>query len=234
MNKFIAVHTACSLLLILITGQAAEHSLNTSNLEGNKDSSSAHNNMASNSYTNLMVDGAEEVEEELESELALKRMLNYVTPLMAIFQQQKKTRGSRNLNKRSEKTMLDEEAENLNTSLFGELLEEGRKRGSGRRPPMHKSIQQIQPDRSGYGEYSSSSSYGGGGSYGCCDKKDDLLPILALTALSLLLLYLIAIATTTTTPAARRRRRRQTRTNDDPSDNDIITDEDIQSDIGIL
>ncbi|KAI9562335.1 hypothetical protein GHT06_013300 [Daphnia sinensis] len=212
MNKFIAVHTACSLLLIFIAGQAAEHSLNPPT-----------------------GDDMEEVEEELESEIALKRMLSYVTPLMAIFQQHKKARRTNGLNKRSAKMKLDYEAEDLGTSLFGGLAEEGRKRGSGRRPPMYKSIQQIQPDRSGYGEYSSGSSYGGGGSYGCCDKKDDLLPILALTALSLLLLYLIAIATTTTTAApAVRVRRPQARSIDDPSDNDIITEENSWSDIELM
>lgn len=233
MNKFIAVHTACSILLIFIAGQAAEHSLNPSSMDAAKQSLPTEYNVASNSYNDLAGNDAEEVEEELESELALKRMLKYVTPLMAIFQQHKKVRGTNRLNKRSAKMKLDYEAEDLGTSLFGGLMEEGRKRGSGRRPPMYKSIQQIQPDRSGYGEYSSGSSYGGGGSYSCCDKKDDLLPILALTALSLLLLYLIAIATTTTMAPAVRVRRPQTRSIDDPSDNDIITEENSRSDIGI-
>lgn len=234
MNKLIAVHTACSILLIFIAGQAAEHSLNPSSMDATKQSLPTEYNVASNSYNDLAGNDVEEVEEELESELALKRMLKYVTPLMAIFQQHKKVRGTNRLNKRSAKMKLDYEAEDLGTSLFGGLMEEGRKRGSGRRPPMYKSIQQIQPDRSGYGEYSSGSSYGGGGSYSCCDKKDDLLPILALTALSLLLLYLIAIATTTTMAPAVRVRRPQTRSIDDPSDNDIITEENSRSDIELM
>jgi hypothetical protein len=163
-------------------------------------------------------DVVEKVEEELESELELKRMLLYVTPLMGIFQ--KKNLETTRLKKRSPK----------------ELSYEDRKRGAGRRPPSmynqyNKYSDEMQPDRSGYGGYSSSSSYGGGSSYGgssygCCEKKDDLLPILALLALSLLLLYLIAIATTT---VAGRRRRQVVM---DPYNNDLV-DEDIQSDIGI-
>lgn len=59
----------------------------------------------------------------------------------------------------------------------------------------------------------------------------DLLPILALTALSLLLLYLIAIATTTTAAAVRQRRSGSI---DDSNDNDLIDDDNFESDIGIL
>lgn len=213
--KFVAVYTACSLLVIIIAaGQTTDHQ------SENGHSSSIDGNMAATSiYSDLSdSDVVDEVEEELESELELKRMLLYVTPLMGIFQ--KKKSETTRLNRRSPK----------------ELSYEGRKRGAGRRPPpmynqYNKYSEEMQPDRSGYGGYSSSSSYGGGSSYGgssygCCDKKDDLLPILALLALSLLLLYLIAIATTTV--AARRRRRVAT----DSNNNDLI-DEDIQADIGI-
>jgi hypothetical protein len=214
--KFVAAYTAYSLLVILIAaGHTADH-------QSEKGHSSAieRNYAATNIYSNFSdSDLVDEVEEESESELELKRMLLYVTPLMGIFQ--KKTSESTRLNKRSPK----------------EPSYEGRKRGAGRRPsPMYnqynKYSEEMQPDRSGYGGYSSSSSYGGGSSYGgssygCCDKKDDLLPILALLALSLLLLYLIAIATTT---VAGRRRRRNVAT--DSNNNDLI-DEDFQSDIGM-
>lgn len=207
--KFVAAYTASSLLVILIAaGQTADHLPEN----GHELSATDRNVAASNTQSDYSGNGAvEEVEEQLESELDLKRMLLYVTPLMGIFQRKK---SGRQLSKRSAK----------------ELFYQGRKRGAGRRPPpMYNkySEEMQQPDRSGsYGGYSSSSSYGGGSSYGCCDKKDDLLPILALLALSLLLLYLIAIATTTV--AGRRRRRLAT----DPNNNDLL-DEDIQSDIGI-
>jgi len=124
-------------------------------------------------------------EEELESELQLKKMLSYVTPLMSIF-----------VRKRRSVRSTEEDD--------GEFVEEARAgRGGKRQPSMPPA------DRSGYGDYGSASSYGGGGGYGggCCNQKDDLLPILALTALSLLLLYLIAIATTTTTKSSGRKRR---------------------------
>ena len=211
---FVAAYTVYSLLVILIAaGHTADH-------QSEKGDSSAieRNYAATNIYSNFSdSDLVDEVEEESESELELKRMLLYVTPLMGIFQ--KKKSESARLNKRSPK----------------EPSYEGRKRGAGRRPsPMYNQYsEEMQPDRSGYGGYSSSSSYGGGSSYGgssygCCEKKDDLLPILALLALSLLLLYLIAIATTTV--AGRRRRRRHVAT--DTNNNDLI-DEDFQSDIGM-
>jgi hypothetical protein len=174
--KFVAAYTASSLLVILIAaGQTADHLPE----KGHESSATDRNLAASNTHSDYSGNGAvEEVEEQLESELDLKRMLLYVTPLMGIFQRKK---SGRQLSKRSAK----------------ELFYQGRKRGAGRRPPpmMYNkySEEMQQPDRSG------------GSSYGCCEKKDDLLPILALLALSLLLLYLIAIATTTV--AGRRRRR---------------------------
>ena len=204
MNKFVAVYTACSLLVLLMVGQAAEHSP-----DGEQSAASSGSSSAS-SFNEL--DGEDEVEEELESEIQLKKMLSYVTPLMSIFQQQKFKWGG-TLKRSADNEQVDYNAEDIDTSL---MVEEGRKRG--RRPPSYKSS----PERSGYyGEYASASSYGGGG---CCDKKDDLLPILALTALSLLLLYLIAIATTTTTATGRRRRN---------VDENLI-DETSQSEIGIV
>lgn len=165
MNKFITVYFACSLLVILVANEAAKSPSDEARLP-----SEVGNNMAFNFNNGWSSNDVEEVEEELESELELKRMINFVTPLMAIFQQQK-TKLEASRPKRSAET----DPVDLNTSVL-ELVEEGRKRGSGRRP-MYKSSQPIQPDRSGYGygDYSSGSSYGGGGgggSYGCCDKKD--------------------------------------------------------------
>lgn len=191
MNKFVAIYTACSILVVLMAGQAAEHSPEENQTSTIRSILSYNDEI---SYDNEV-----DVEEELESEIQLKKMISYVTPLMAIFQEQRKK-----WSKRSVEEEYSSEPEELDPS---QMVEEGRKRG--RRPPSYKS---AQPDRMGsnsyYGDYGSASSYGGGGyGGGCCDKKDDLLPILALTALSLLLLYLIAIATTTTTAAGRRRRR---------------------------
>lgn len=251
MNKFIAVYTAFSLLAILIADEATKPSWD----KAEKPSAA----MAFNSNNERSNNDVEEIEDNLESELELKRMIHFVTPLMAIFQQPK-TKSGATRQKRSAEMNLDElnGTEDFNSSLM-KMVEEGRKRGSGRRPMYKSSSQPIQPDRSGYGygdSYSSGSSYGGGGgggSYGCCDKKDvrvsslslthsfnlidmtfilqDLLPILALTALSLLLLYLIAIATTTTTAAGRRKKRSQPGSIDD---NDIIDDKNVEPDIGML
>lgn len=188
MNKFVAVYTACSLLVLLIAGQAADDF-------GDHGSSSDD----------------QQVDDLLESELELKKMIAYVTPLMSIFTVKRK----RSVSKRS----ADYEATDYESLDEGELVETARARG-GRRPG------QPPADRNGYGEYSAGSSYGySQPSYGCCEKKDDLLPILALSALSLLLLYLIAIATTTTTAAGRRRR--------SEDDNDNIIENNIR-DIGIL
>jgi uncharacterized membrane protein YgcG len=160
MNKFVAVYCACSLLVLsLVADEVVKSSSDVAKLP-----SEVENNIAFN-FINIKrsSNNVEEVEEELESELELKRMLNFVTPLMAIFQQRKA---------KLEVTRPKRSSETNPAEFFTEDL----KRGSGRRP-MYKSSQTIQPDRSGYGygDYSSGSSYGGGGgggSYGCCDKKD--------------------------------------------------------------
>lgn len=122
----------------------------------------------------------QEVIEELESEMQLKRMLAYVTPLMAIIRKDHRIRRSEG----------DEEA-------VGEEGETGRQYYNNYQPAYSKN--------GGYGGYSSGSSYGGGYS-SCCQKKDDLLPLLALLGLAGLLLYLILIASTTTTRSGRRKR----------------------------
>ena len=172
MNKFVAVYCACSLLVLsLVADEVVKPSSDVAKLP-----SDVENNIAFNFINNKWSsNNVEEVEEELESELELKRMLNFVTPLMAIFQQRKAKLEVTRPKRSSETNPAEFFTEDLNTSLL-ELAEVGRKRGSGRRP-MYKSSQTIQPDRSGYGygDYSSGSSYGGGGgggSYGCCDKKD--------------------------------------------------------------
>ena len=121
---------------------------------------------------------SDDYEEELESELQLKRMLSYVTPLMAIV--------------RSHQRIKRSAVEGNDT-----LVETGRavNRNGG-----------YGGYGGGYGGYSSASSYGGGGYGGCCNQKDDLLPLLALLGLAGLLLYLVLIASTTTTVAGRKRR----------------------------
>lgn len=216
MNKFIAVYTACSLLVLLMVGQAAEHS----SLSSREEEHSLNSADEAQSHPDFDHNYDDEVfDEELESEIQLKKMINYVTPLMAIFTDSRKKRAAKA--KRSSDYEDLHQHDDIGEEDTSQMVEEGRKRG--RRPPL--SYKSSQPDRSGYyGDYGSASSYGGGGGYGCCEKKDDLLPILALTALSLLLLYLIAIATTTTTAAGRRRRHL--------ADNDLI-DEDSQPEIGI-
>lgn len=122
---------------------------------------------------------SDDYEEELESELQLKRMLSYVTPLMAIVRS----------HQRIERSAVG------NDSL---LVETGRavNRNGG-----------YGGYGGGYGGYSSASSYGGGGYGGCCNQKDDLLPLLALLGLAGLLLYLVLIASTTTTRSSGRKRR---------------------------
>ncbi len=168
MNKFIAVYTAFSLLAILIADEATKPSWDKA------DQPSAA--MAFNSNNEWSSNDVEEIEENLESELELKRMINFVTPLMAIFQRQKTKLGATRQTRSAEVNPDEFNNEDFNSPLM-KMVEEGRKRGSGRRPMYKSSSQPIQPDRSGYGygDYSSGSSYGGGGgggSYGCCDKKD--------------------------------------------------------------
>lgn len=183
MNHFSSVYTVClSLALALIVAnQLADVAVQAQVDDINSNSVSIGRSLLSTFD--------DDVEEELESELQLKKMLSYVTPLMSIFVRKR----------RSVRSTEDGHEDD------GEFVEEARAgRGGKRQPSMPPS------DRTGYGDYGSASSYGGGGgSYGggCCNQKDDLLPILALTALSLLLLYLIAIATTTTTISAGRKRR---------------------------
>ncbi|KZS18616.1 Uncharacterized protein APZ42_015173 [Daphnia magna] len=149
MIKFLRTQTACSLLLILIVGHAADPSMDGQ-------TATTERNMSSFSYNKLPdKSAAEEVEDELESELELKRMLLYVTPLMGIFQ----------------KKNMETSTSRLNRRMAREMFGESRKRGAGRRPPMYnqynKYPEEMQPDRSGYGGgYSSSSGYGGGSSYG--------------------------------------------------------------------
>lgn len=187
MKKFVAVYTATSLLVLLIASQAADHSENG---DGNDEQS-------------LLDEDYDESDDPTDAELELKRVLSFVTPLMAIL----RSEGQRRSNRRRSGRMYDENESQEGTQ--DDMVEEGRARG--RRPPYSNSVDRT--DR--YGDYPSASGYGGGyggggggyggGYYGCCNKKDDLLPILALVALSLLLLYLIAIATTTTTGKRRKR-----------------------------
>lgn len=191
MNKFVAVYTACSLLVLLIAGQASP------------------------SAEEQLGEDDQQVDDMLESEVQLKKMINYVMPLMSIFNVKRKRSVNRRSTEGEEEEVYDYHADAYDG---GELVETARARG-GRRPPQPPPADRVGAyGRDGYGEYSSGSSYGGGGyGHSCCEKKDDLLPILALSALSLLLLYLIAIATTTTTRAGRKRR--------SDEDNDIIENE---------
>ena len=186
MNKFVAVYTACSLLVLLIASQASPSSAGQQYDDG----------------------GDQQVDDMLESELQLKKMISYVTPLVSIFT------GKRKRSVRSTGDDYDE-AHHYDQEDDGEFVETARARG-GRRPPQVPPADRVgaYAGRDGYGEYSSGSSSYGYEKHSCCEKKDDLLPILALSALSLLLLYLIAIATTTTTKAGRKRR--------SEDDNDIV------------
>lgn len=184
MNKFVALYTACSLLVLLIASQAAEDNL-------------VHDEDSGGHFSNVR--NVDPEDDMLDSELEFKRMINLVSPLFSIFSTKRKRRsmsheGDEDYHHHEEDIDYNHQVEDDT-----ELVETARARGS-RRPAV------VPGDRSGYGEYAAASG-GYHQSHSCCDsKKDDLLPILALSALSLLLLYLIAIATTTTTRAGRRKR----------------------------
>lgn len=126
------------------------------------------------------------VDDELESERQLKRMLMYVTPLMAILRSQPLSREARAAR-----------SDSLRPASY-----------YSREP--YSSYERNPINRNGYDRNTyDRNSYGGGGysSYGyCCQSKDDILPLLALLGLAGLLLYLILIASTTTTAAGRKRR----------------------------
>ncbi len=187
MNKFVALYTACSLLVLLIASQAAEDNL----------VSSAHDEDSGGHFSNVR--NVDPEDDMLDSELEFKRMINLVSPLFSIFSTKRKRRSMSNEGDEDYHHHEEDIDYNHQVEDDTELVETARARGS-RRPAV------VPPDRSGYGEYAAASG-GYHQSHSCCDsKKDDLLPILALSALSLLLLYLIAIATTTTTRSGRRKR----------------------------
>lgn len=187
MNKFVALYTACSLLVLLIASQAAEDNLVS---DHDDEDSGGH-------FSNVR--NVDPEDDMLDSELEFKRMINLVSPLFSIFSTKRKRRSMANEGDEDYHHHEGDVDYHHQVEDDTELIETARARG-GRRPALGP------PDRSGYGEYAAASG-GYEKSYGCCDnKKDDLLPILALSALSLLLLYLIAIATTTTTRSGRRKR----------------------------
>jgi hypothetical protein len=116
-------------------------------------------------------------EELSDYELQLKKMINYVTPLVIIF--------SSKHHKQKRWIEFDRD----------ELTDVRRRRGKG---PYQKVVKMrvVAVKRQGYG---------GGGGYseaaGCCDYEnyEDLLPLLALASLAALLFWLYLIKTTTTT-----------------------------------
>ncbi len=140
------------------------------------------------------------IDDELESERQLKKLLNFVTPLMAIL---RRNRGSRN--------------ESLPPAAAA--------RKNIKRKYFDPYYDDYNLDRNGYDHFDRNGYGGGGGGY-CCQQKDDLLPLLALLGLAGLLLYLIVIASTTTT-AAGRRKKRSSDDNSENEDNWIINDENI-------
>ena len=115
------------------------------------------------------------IDDELESERQLKKLLKFVTPLMAILRRSNATRSSVRSARSYKRNYYDLSFGNFN------------------RNNRFNRNDYVDRDSYGYG----GSSYGGGYGGGCCDKKDDLLPLLALLGLAGLLLYLIAIASTT-------------------------------------
>lgn len=136
------------------------------------------------------------IDDELESERQLKRMLNYVTPLMEIL--------------RRNPTSSEESS--------------ARSVRKNKRKYYDLSYNDFDYDRNSFDRDSfDRNGYGGGGGY-CCQQKDDLLPLLALLGLAGLLLYLIVIASTTTPAPAVRFRKRSAEENEDEG-NWILTDD---------
>lgn len=141
------------------------------------------------------------IDDELESERQLKKLLKFVTPLMAIL---RRNPGSRNQSNPPPAAAA---------------------RKNNKRKYVDPYYDDYNLDRNGFYDQFDRNGYGGGGGGYCCQQKDDLLPLLALLGLAGLLLYLIVIASTTTTAAARRKRRSDD--NSDDQDNWIINDENI-------
>lgn len=136
------------------------------------------------------------IDDELESERQLKRMLNYVAPLMEIL--------------RRNPTSSEESS--------------ARSVRKNKRKYYDLSYNDFDYDRNSFDRDSfDRNGYGGGGGY-CCQQKDDLLPLLALLGLAGLLLYLIVIASTTTPAPAVRFRKRSAEENEDEG-NWILTDD---------
>jgi hypothetical protein len=138
------------------------------------------------------------IDDELESERQLKKLLKFVTPLMAIL---RRNPGSRNQS----------------------LPPAAAARKNNKRKYVDPYYDDYNLDRNGYDQFDRNGYGGGGGGY-CCQQKDDLLPLLALLGLAGLLLYLIVIASTTTAAPARNKRSDD---NSDDQDNWIINDENI-------
>lgn len=136
------------------------------------------------------------IDDELESERQLKRMLSYVAPLMEIL--------------RRNPTSSEESS--------------ARSVRKNKRKYYDLSYNDFDYDRNSFDRDSfDRNGYGGGGGY-CCQQKDDLLPLLALLGLAGLLLYLIVIASTTTPAPAVRFRKRSAEENEDEG-NWILTDD---------
>ena len=143
-------------------------------------------------------------DEELESEMQLKRMLMYVTPLMAILRSkpgQSSARSTRSETPR--KSPYDRSSYSDRESYVDDYDRSGYDRyGYDRYGYDRNNFDRYGNDRNGY---DGGGGYGGGGGY-CCQQKDDLRPLLALLGLAGLLLYLVLIASTTTTATGRRKR----------------------------
>lgn len=158
MNRLLLLSYLVSFVLVIIANQ--------NNAE--QEVGSAGNSLDRNYYE----------EDSLETENELKRMIQMVGPMLAIFNPRK-------------------------IHLFSSGTGEARRNN---RFNQRINRQEEYQSGSSYGEYSSGS--GGYGYGGCCQNNglNDIFPIFALSALSLLLLYLIALATSTTTTGRRRKR----------------------------
>ena len=159
-------------------------------------------------------------EDQLESELELKRMINYIKPLMSIFLRK---------NSRQKKYLVPSEKDdsfyNQDKDLMMKEARSLQRRNKRKRKPSEGStVLLLVPERQmdarydyddgddfdrygiggDFGEYVLAS---GGGSYSCCkNNRFDLIPLVALLALAGLLLYYITVTTTTTASSGRKRR----------------------------
>jgi len=163
-------------------------------------------------------------EDLLESELDLKRMINYIKPLMSIFLRKNQRQKKYLVPSEKDKTFYNQD-KNLMMEEATRSLQRRNKRK--RKPSEGSTVLLLVPERrmdarydydygddfdrygigEDFGEYVLASG-GGGGSYSCCkNNRLDLIPLVALLALAGLLLYYITVTTTTTASSGRKRRK---------------------------